>query len=53
MCASTSLMLLISKLSMLPIMNFGSEELKRTYLPASRERRVAGVVLPVGGGRRQ
>jgi len=32
-CASTSLMLLISKLSMLPIMNFGTEELKRTYLP--------------------
>ena len=32
-CASTSLMLLISKLSMLPIMNFGTEELKRAYLP--------------------
>ncbi|HEX9260509.1 MAG TPA: acyl-CoA dehydrogenase family protein [Acidimicrobiales bacterium] len=32
-CASTSLMLLISKLGMLPVMNFGSEELKRTYLP--------------------
>ena len=32
-CASTSLMLLISKLSTLPITNFGSEELKRTYLP--------------------
>ncbi len=32
-CASTSLMLLISKLSTLPIMNFGTEELKRTYLP--------------------
>jgi len=32
-CASTSLMLLISKLSTLPITNFGTEELKRTYLP--------------------
>jgi alkylation response protein AidB-like acyl-CoA dehydrogenase len=32
-CASTSLMFLISKLGMLPIMNFGSEELKRNYLP--------------------
>jgi alkylation response protein AidB-like acyl-CoA dehydrogenase len=32
-CASTSLMLLISKLSMLPVMNFGSEELKKSYLP--------------------
>jgi alkylation response protein AidB-like acyl-CoA dehydrogenase len=32
-CASTSLMLLISKLATLPITNFGSEEIKRTYLP--------------------
>ena len=32
-CASTSLTLLISKLGMLPVMNWGSEELKRTYLP--------------------
>ena len=32
-CASTSLMLLISKLSTLPITNFASEELKREYLP--------------------
>jgi len=32
-CASTSLMLLISKLGMLPVINFGSEDLKRTYLP--------------------
>ena len=32
-CASTSLTMLISKLGMLPIMNWGSEELKRTYLP--------------------
>ena len=32
-CASTSLMFLISKLSMLPVINFGSEELKMKYLP--------------------
>ena len=32
-CASTSVTMLISKLGMLPIMNFGSEELKRHYLP--------------------
>ena len=32
-CASTSVTWLISKLAMLPIMNFASEELKSTYLP--------------------
>jgi alkylation response protein AidB-like acyl-CoA dehydrogenase len=32
-CASTSLMFLISKLGMLPVINFGSEEIKRAYLP--------------------
>ena len=32
-CASTSVTMLISKLGMLPVMNFGSEELKRQYLP--------------------
>lgn len=32
-CASTSLMFLISKLGMLPVINFGSEELKAKYLP--------------------
>jgi alkylation response protein AidB-like acyl-CoA dehydrogenase len=32
-CASTSLMLLISKLGMLPVLNFGSDETKRRYLP--------------------
>jgi alkylation response protein AidB-like acyl-CoA dehydrogenase len=32
-CASTSVTLLISKLGMLPIINFGSEEIKRAYLP--------------------
>jgi alkylation response protein AidB-like acyl-CoA dehydrogenase len=32
-CASTSLMFLISKLAMLPVLNFGSDELKRMYIP--------------------
>jgi alkylation response protein AidB-like acyl-CoA dehydrogenase len=32
-CASTSLMFLISKLAMLPVINFGSEEMKSKYLP--------------------
>ena len=32
-CASTSLSILISKLGMIPVMNWGSEELKREYLP--------------------
>jgi alkylation response protein AidB-like acyl-CoA dehydrogenase len=32
-CASTSLTYLISKLGMLPVLNFGSEELKRKYVP--------------------
>ncbi len=32
-CASTSVTLLISKLGMLPVMNFASEELKQQYLP--------------------
>ncbi len=32
-CASTGVTLLISKLGMLPVMNWGSEELKRRYLP--------------------
>jgi alkylation response protein AidB-like acyl-CoA dehydrogenase len=36
-CASTSLMLLISKLGMIPVVNWGSDELKRRYLP-----RIAG-----------
>ena len=31
--ASVSLMLLISKLGMLPVMNFGSEAMKQAYLP--------------------
>ncbi len=32
-CASTSVTWLISKLGMLPVMNFGSHDLKATYLP--------------------
>ena len=32
-CASTSVTILISKLGMIPIMNWGSDELKRKYLP--------------------
>ena len=32
-CASTSLMFLISKLGMLPVINFASHELKSKYLP--------------------
>jgi alkylation response protein AidB-like acyl-CoA dehydrogenase len=32
-CASTSLMMLISKLGMIPVINWGSEELKQAYLP--------------------
>ena len=32
-CASTAVTMLISKLGMLPVMNFASEELKRRYLP--------------------
>jgi alkylation response protein AidB-like acyl-CoA dehydrogenase len=32
-CASTSVTMLISKLGMLPVMNFATEELKREYLP--------------------
>ena len=32
-CASTSLMMLISKLGMIPVIHWGSEELKQAYLP--------------------
>ena len=32
-CASTAVTMLISQLGMLPVMNFGSEELKQQYLP--------------------
>ena len=33
-CASTSLMFLINKLGMTPVLNFGSDELKAQYVPA-------------------
>jgi alkylation response protein AidB-like acyl-CoA dehydrogenase len=33
-CASTSLMFLISKLGMLPVLNFGSQEIKERYVTA-------------------
>ncbi len=32
-CASTSLAFLVNKLSMLPVLNFGSDWMKETYLP--------------------
>jgi alkylation response protein AidB-like acyl-CoA dehydrogenase len=32
-CASTSLIVLISKLGMIPVMNWGSDDLKQRYLP--------------------
>jgi alkylation response protein AidB-like acyl-CoA dehydrogenase len=32
-CVSTSLQFLVNKLGMLPVINFGSEEIKREYLP--------------------
>ena len=32
-CASTSVTMLVSKLGMLPVINFGSEELKQRYIP--------------------
>ena len=32
-CASTSLMMLISKLGMIPVIQWGSEDLKQAYLP--------------------
>ena len=32
-CASTSLTILISKLGMIPLMNWGSDELKKEYMP--------------------
>jgi alkylation response protein AidB-like acyl-CoA dehydrogenase len=42
-CASTSLTMLISKLGMIPVMNWGSEDLKSRYLPrvASGEMQVS------------
>ncbi len=45
-CASTSVTWLISKLGMLPIMNFASEEIKQSYLaPIARGERQASYCL--------
>ena len=52
-CASTSVTMLISKLGMLPIMNFASEEIKHAYLPQDRHRGDPGLVLSLRGRRRQ
>jgi alkylation response protein AidB-like acyl-CoA dehydrogenase len=41
-CASTALTLLISKLSMVPLINWGSEELKRKYVPRVASGEVQG-----------
>jgi alkylation response protein AidB-like acyl-CoA dehydrogenase len=41
-CASTSLTLLISKLSMVPVINWGSEELKQRYVPRVASGEVQG-----------
>ena len=42
-CSSTALTMLISKLGMLPVMNWGTEEMKQKYLPgvASGERQAS------------
>jgi alkylation response protein AidB-like acyl-CoA dehydrogenase len=41
-CASTSVTILISKLAMLPIMNFASEEIKQAYLPRIASGQIQG-----------
>ena len=41
-CASTSVTILISKLAMLPIMNFASEEIKQQYLPRMASGEIQG-----------
>ena len=50
--ASASLIFLISKLAMLPVLNFASDELKARYLPRIVVRREPGQLLPVRGRRR-
>ena len=52
-CASTCLTLLISKLAMVPILQFGTEELKRRYVPQVASGAHTGQLLPVRGGCRQ
>ena len=51
-CASTSVTMLISKLAMMPIFNWGSEDLKKQYVPSRGVGRGPGQLLPIGGGRR-
>jgi alkylation response protein AidB-like acyl-CoA dehydrogenase len=41
-CASTSVTMLISKLAMLPILNFASDEIKRAYLPRIASGQIQG-----------
>ena len=52
-CASSSLFTFISKLAMTPVLDHGSDVLEAEVRHAGRERRVPGVVLPLGGRRRQ
>src|SRR3954464_3300267 len=51
-CASTSLIMLISKLGMIPVMNWGSDELKGRYLPrvASGESQCSYCLSEPGAG---
>lgn len=51
-CASTSLTVLISKLGMTPVLNWGSEELPDTLCAEDRLGGLAGQLLPVGARRR-
>ena len=48
-CASTSLTILISKLSMLPVVNWGTEDAEAQVRPPGGVGRGAGQLLPVGG----
>ncbi len=52
-CASTSLTFIISKLGLTPVMNWGTEELKRAYLPRLAVGRDPDQLLPFGGRRRE
>ena len=52
-CASTSVTMLISKLGMMPIFNWGSEDAEAEVRPPGGVGRGPGQLLPVGGRRRQ
>ncbi len=52
-CASTSVTMLISKLGMMPIFNWGSEYLREKYVPRRGVGRGPGELLPVRGRCRQ